>query len=178
MILLFHKSVKIFWREITLWYWCNPPRKSKLRDVCTLLSNVFNTNSISSSQFRPIKLTKAEMDSGCMLGLDTWADTCCVGKHALINEVIEGKSVTATGFASSLKAIPNLPIVNCSLAYDTNEGRTYILRINNAIYLGEQMTNCLLCPNQCKVNNIRINLRPTKFNCDLNFLVDSYDVTL
>ena len=106
------------------------------------------------------------MDSGCMLGLDTWADTCCVGKHALINEVIEGKSVTATGFASSLKAIPNLPIVNCSLAYDTNEGRTYILRINNAIYLGEQMTNCLLCPNQCEVNNIRIDLRPTKFYPD------------
>ena len=64
-----------------------------------------------------------------------------------MNEVIEGKCVTAKGLASNLQEIPDLPIVNCSLAYDDKNGKTYILRLHNTIFLGENIDNCLLCPN-------------------------------
>ena len=151
--------IKKFREILTCWHWYNPPLDITYRRICTFLSRVHCTNVISSSRSKSTRLTKEEWNSGCMLGLDTWADTCCVGKHARINEIIKGKSVTATGFASSLKSIPDLPIVNCSLAYDSSDGKTYILKINNAIFLGEQMENCLLCPNQCEVNDVRITLR-------------------
>ena len=36
-----------------------------------------------------------------MFGIDSCADTCCLGKHAYIREFIEGKSVNATGFSAS-----------------------------------------------------------------------------
>ena len=57
-------------------------------------------------------LTSAEHTSGCHLGIDTWADTMCSGKHAFVEEFVEGKSVTATGFTPSLGSLPSLPIAN------------------------------------------------------------------
>ena len=108
--------------------------------------------SSSRSQYKPIVLTKEELDEGCKLGIDSWADTCCIGRHGYVNSFLEGKTVTARGFAKSLNPISNLPIANCSVAYDDGNGSTFILEINNAIFLGEQMENCLLC--QCEMNNI------------------------
>lgn len=107
-----------------------------------------------------------ELENGCKLGLDSWADTSCVGRHAHIDSYVDGKSVTATGFASNLPAINNIPIVNCSFAYDDERGRTFLLQINNAIYLGNNMDHSLLCPNQCESNDIRIDLRPRKYYPD------------
>ena len=57
----------------------------------------------------------------------------------------------------------DIPIVNCSLAYDDANGNTFILEINNALYMGDRITNVLLCPNQCESNGIRIDLRSTHF---------------
>ena len=98
-----------------------------------------------------------------MLGLDTWADTCCMGKHAHVREIIEGKTVSASGFAATLPTVNDIPIANCSLAYDALNGTTYILEVNNALYLGDTMDHCLLCPNQCEDNGIRMDLRPAYY---------------
>ena len=103
------------------------------------------------------------MNSGCKAGLDTWADTCCVGKHVYIREVVEGKMANANGFASGLPTVENIPIVHCTMAYDDVDGATYLLDVNNALYLGENIKNVLLCPNQCESNGIKIDLRPSEF---------------
>ena len=49
------------------------------------------------------------------------------------------------------------------MAYDDVNGSTYLLEVNNALYLGENIKNVLLCPNQCESNDIKIDLRPSQF---------------
>ena len=108
-------------------------------------------------------LSQHEMLQGCKAGLDSWADSCCVGKHAFIREVIEGKLVNAHGFSNDLPSINDIPIVNCTFAYDDSDGKTFLLEFNNALYLGEKMEHALICPNQCEHNGTRIDLRPSYF---------------
>jgi hypothetical protein len=57
-------------------------------------------------------LTNKEMTIGCRLGFDSWADTSCSGKHAYVESFVDGQSVTASGFSSTLGKLENLPIAN------------------------------------------------------------------
>ena len=81
---------------------------------------------------------------------------CCAGKHAQIESFVEGKTVLASGFSNSMEVMENLPLANVLYAYNTQEGEKLILRVNNAIYLWENMNDSLLCPNQCRENGIMI----------------------
>ena len=65
---------------------------------------------LKSIYFRHLSLSEEEFKSWCRLGLDSWADTGCPGKHAYVDEFVEVKSVNITGFASALVSIGNLPI--------------------------------------------------------------------
>ena len=38
-----------------------------------------------------VKLTEEELTVGCRLGLDSYADTTCAGKHVRVIEHVEGK---------------------------------------------------------------------------------------
>ena len=98
------------------------------------------------------------MRNGCRLGIDSWADTSCAGKHAHVLEFIDGRTVTARGFASSLPTIENLNIANVAYAYDAPSGETFILEVNNSIYLGDLMDDSLLNPIQCMMNGIQIDI--------------------
>ena len=59
-----------------------------------------------------------------------------------------------------MKVMENLPLANVLYAYDTQEGETLTLRVNNSIYLGDHMEDSLLCPNQCRDNGILNDTRP------------------
>ena len=118
------------------------------------------TTSHYTSNFRHPILSAAEHANGARLGIDSWADTCCAGKHCYVQEFVEGKTVTASGFTSSLGTITNLPIANVLYAYDDPRGHVLILECNNAIYLGDKMTDSLLNPVQCEENDARIDMRP------------------
>jgi hypothetical protein len=88
-----------------------------------MLSSIHKSARVSaSSTSYKINLSPDEMKDGCKLGIDSWADMCCVGKHAHIDSYVDGKTVTAKGFASNLPALDNIPIVNCSFAYDDDKG--------------------------------------------------------
>ena len=111
------------------------------------------------------KLTNEEWRNGCCLGFDSYADTSCAGRHAWIESYVEGKTVTANGFATEMGTLENLPIVNVLYAYISPDGEVFILRVNNSTYLSNSMEDSLLCPNQCRLNGIEINTRP-KMYCD------------
>ena len=114
--------------------------------------------------FRHPKLNDNELYNGTRLGFDSWADTSCAGKHAYVEAFIEGRSVTATGFSSTLGSIDNLNIAHVIYAYDMNDGNTVLLENNNAIYMGDMMVDSLINPIQCEDNNVEIYLRPSKFS--------------
>ena len=121
-----------------------------------------SVNATTNSNQRNSKptLSDDEMKNGCKLGIDSWADTCCAGKHAHIDSFVEGRVVNVSGFSNELPQIESIPIANVKYAYDSNDGKTYILTMNNAIYLGNSMENALICPNQCRENGIQVDTRP------------------
>ena len=82
------------------------------------------------------------MFNGTRLGIDSWADTSCSGKHAYVESFVEGQTINASGFTSSLGTMKNLPIADILLyVYDMNDGQTILLGNNNTIYLGKDMTD-------------------------------------
>jgi hypothetical protein len=102
------------------------------------------TNTITN--FRHPSLTPEELFNGTRLGIDSWADTSCAGKHAYVESFVEGKTANASGFSSALGLMKNLPIVNVAYAYDADNGETIILENHNAIYIGSDMNDSLLNP--------------------------------
>ena len=121
------------------------------------------TRKFDLSTFRHPKLTNEQHSNGCKLGIDTWADTNCAGRHAFVEEFVIGKTVTATGFTSSLGSVPDLPVVNVLYAYDTNDGTVILLEVNNAIYLGDRMSNSLMNPIQAEEIGVRVDVRPKRY---------------
>ena len=89
--------------------------------------------------FRHPKLSETELLKGGHLGLDSWADTGCAGRHAYVDEFIIGSTVTAAGFADSLGKLSDLPLANVLYAYDRPDDSTILLEHNNVIYLGDDM---------------------------------------
>jgi hypothetical protein len=98
------------------------------------------------------------MKEGCKLGIDTYADTSCAGKHAHVIDFIEGKEITAKGWDNN--TTKNLKIANVAYAYDSPNGQVLILVMNQSIYGGAFMEDSLLQPYQCLPNDVQIDTRP------------------
>ena len=47
--------------------------------------------------------------------------------------------------------------------FDTIDGKTILLRVNNSIYLGEKMEHSFIYPNQCRKKRIEIDTRPKAY---------------
>ena len=140
---------------------CYKKSASKISLVSTVIAKA--TTKLDTETFRHPTLSEEQQKNGCRLGLDSWADTSCSGKHAFVDEFILGKSVTATGFTSSLGSMKNLPLANVLYAYDTNRGTTLLLEHSNTIYLGNDMEDSLANPIQSEECGNRVDLRPKVF---------------
>ena len=130
----------------------------KLSSVTIILSKTTHTPS-APSFIHPL-LSENETQFGAKLGWDSWAETSCSGRHAFVEEFVEGKTVTATGFSTSLGSLKDLPIAHVLYAYDSHDGETIILEHNNTIYLGEDLQDSLANPIQSEENDVRIDIRP------------------
>jgi hypothetical protein len=68
-----------------------------------------------------------------------------------------------TGFSASLGKLTDVPIVSAALAYDCPETySTYILIFHQVLYLPDLNAH-LICPNQLRANQIRVNDCPLQF---------------
>jgi len=87
--------------------------------------------------------------------LDSHADTCVAGPNCVVVEYT-GYTVNVSSFSSKLHGVvSDVPIVKAATAYDDPvTGDTYILIIGQAIYLGKDVENTLLCPNQLRYNGV------------------------
>ena len=120
-----------------------------------MFSNIAKTSTqVNHDQFRHQKLSKGELLKGCRLGIYSWDDTACAGKHAYVEEFIYGGTVNDTGFAPSLGSLNNLPIVNVLYAYYTPSGKAVLVEHNNFIYLGPTMKDGLANPIQSEENDV------------------------
>jgi len=133
---------------------CSSVRTSS---VTVSISKATHSNTRS---FKHPTLSQTELQFGSKLGWDSWAETSCSGKHAYVEEFVEGRTVTATGFSSSLGSIKDLPIAHVLYAYDAADGETLILEHNNTVYLGDNLVDSLANPIQSEDNDVRVDIRP------------------
>jgi len=90
--------------------------------------------------------------------LDSHADTCVVGHHALVIHE-DPKVVMVSGFDPSQPA-RKATVVDAAIKYTRRDtGDPMILLINQAILVPE-VDHCLLCPMQCRINGVEINEVP------------------
>jgi len=89
------------------------------------------------------------------LELDSHADTSCVGATFLILEY----ACNIRTLSEAHQELHDIQIVNAATAYDSSSGKTYILVINQALHLGDQMSHSLLCPT-CLKNGLLKSMIP------------------
>ena len=94
-------------------YFHNPSSLKTIKKVIT---------TCSYDDVRQPLLSEEDMRMRCNLGLDSWANTGCFGKHAYIEEFGIRKRAKVTGFSSSLGTLDNLPYVYVLFAYNHKEG--------------------------------------------------------
>jgi hypothetical protein len=115
--------------------------------VADLTRIVIDINSILDNQLRDTTLE-----------LDSHADTCVLGRDALI--ILNfNRPVTVQGYDPAL-GVTRYDIVSGVVAYtDPTTGEEYHLVINQAIHI-PHLNHHLLCPMQCRVNDVRVNETP------------------
>ena len=99
---------------------------------------------------------RSESPTESRLGLDSHADMTCVGRDAHIIEYVEGQVCTVKPFHDSYKPQQNIKICNALFAYDFDNGKTILLRINQCLDFTKTMVHSLLCTNQARSHGIRI----------------------
>ena len=50
----------------------------------------------------------------------------------------------------------DIQTVDAAFAWDSNEGETYIIHLNQALDFTKSMEHSILCPNQARCNNVII----------------------
>jgi ribosomal protein L15 len=122
-------------------------------------------NAISTSQRKRIDRNVSKMKhsichkdhSNVISGqceLDSHADTCVAGHNCIILEDTD-QTVNVSAFSDKHKTFKDIPIVTAATAYDDErDGTTYILILGQAIYMGEDMNNTLICPNQLRKHGV------------------------
>jgi hypothetical protein len=98
------------------------------------------------------------MDTGSSVELDSHADTCVVGRSALIFHEHD-RTVMVNGFDPSFPDV-RAKIVDAAVLYvDQSEMTSYILEFNQALSV-PSIDHCLLCPMQCRINGVEIDEKP------------------
>jgi hypothetical protein len=102
--------------------------------------------------------------------LDNHADTHVLGRNCLVL-FSSGRTCSVSPFSDKYKAMKDVPIVTAATAYDDEEsGRTIILILHEAIWLGDQMEHTLLNPNQCRSYGLLVCDDPTDPHRELGFV--------
>ena len=113
-----------------------------------------NILKVSNDSFVHPVLLENEREFGAKLGWELF------WQNEFVEEFIEGKTVTATCFSTSLGSLKDLPIVHVLYAYDSHEGETLLLEHNNTMYLGEDLNDSLTNPIQSEESDFRVDISP------------------
>ena len=107
------------------------------------------------------RLSDDDKVSGCRLGIDSHADISCAGRHALVLETFHGRQCNVHPFHDSYSPITKVNTVNAALAHDTEDGKIYVLNLNQSLDFTSSMQHSILCTNQARIHDVKINDIPT-----------------
>ena len=108
---------------------------------------------------------------------DTHADTCALGRN-FTPLSFTGRVCDVSPYSSEqYESEKNVPIITGATAYTCQEsGQTYILVINEGLWLGPKMSHSLLNPNQMRYNGVTVHDNP--FDSHNPLSVEHDEVTL
>ena len=113
-----------------------------------------NIHVASQRKSKRTPLSDEQLHNGCRLGTDSHADVSCLGKHARVTEVFHGRSCNVQPFHDSYSPMKNVNTINASFAHDTEDGKTYIVEVNQALDFTDSMEHSLLCTNQARLHGV------------------------
>ena len=92
--------------------------------------------------------------------LDSHADTTVVGNNCIISHYT-GKQCDVSPYRDDYESIRDVPIVTAATAWQSKStGETFILIINEAIWMGDSMDTTLINPNQLRYFGIKVQDNP------------------
>ena len=95
--------------------------------LSVMFGGTFKISKSRRKKSNPASLSDEESREGCHLGMDSHADMSCVRERAIILETYEGQVCDAMPFNDSYEPMENVQTVNAAFAYDSEDGRTYML---------------------------------------------------
>ena len=98
--------------------------------------------------------------------LDTRADTICCGVNWRMLEPT-GQCCDVRGFHESFDAVKDIPVASAATAITDENGVTYILVVNEALYFGSTLDHSLINPNQIRHFGIPVSDDPYDPNREL-----------
>ena len=81
--------------------------------------------------------------------LDTRADTCVLGQGWRILSCT-GQVCDVKGFHNDYEAMKDIPVCQAATLWTADDGRKYILIINEGLFFGSQLDHSLINPNQSR----------------------------
>ncbi len=116
-------------------------------------TTVQENTKVTISQMDAI-MESTEQYQESFIELDSHADTSCIGANCRIIAYTD-KVCSVSPFHPKYKAMDNIPVVQAGTAYDDlDTGKTYILILNQSLYMGDALPSTLLNLNQARSNNI------------------------
>jgi hypothetical protein len=110
--------------------------------------------------------------------LDSHADTSCIGANCRIIAYTD-KVCSVTPYHPKYKALQNVPIVQAGTAYEDREsGKTYILILNQSLYLGDSLPSTLLNLNQARSNGVVVDDVPRQFGGTHSLFIPKHNLRI
>ena len=96
--------------------------------------------------------------------MDSHADTIVAGKNCVVLQYT-GKECDVSPYRDDYKSIRNVPIVHAATAWQSSHtGQTYILVLNEALWMGDQIDHTLINPNQLRHFGTKVQDDPTSLS--------------
>lgn len=102
---------------------------------------------------------------------DSNADTCCLGKNFIVLH-FTNRTADVYPYDESYTPITNVPIVTGATAIDLEDGLSYILIVNEALYYGMKLDHSLINPNQVRHAGVDFWDNPYDYDHELSIDVD------
>ena len=91
------------------------------------------------------------------LGTDSHADISCIGSSGRILRVHENRTCLVRPFNDSYEPMRDVKLVDAAFKCRDEYGKQYILLVNQALDFTNTMTHSILCSNQARCNDVRVN---------------------
>jgi hypothetical protein len=114
------------------------------------------------ASFNSVSVSSVSAETACEL--DSHADTSVAGSNFILLEE-PTRTVDVFGFSPELLLIKKVPIATAGTAWvDPKSGQSYLLILNECLFMGNTMKHSLLNPNQLHCNGLTVHDTSTMFD--------------